>query len=306
MPPIAAELEPWRRRLYLPAYRISDAAKYSDVAPQTVTHWHHGDGRLGPALPGHRKREHLSYLQLVEVAFVATFRKLGVSLHRIRKARSYAAQVLNAEYPFAEYKWLTEGHHAMLDLIDVDVDASFGSLVVGDARGQIAWQEMVGARFAQFDYEEDLALKWHVRGRDIPVVIDPRKLLWGTYGRGRPHMGAQGTLERRGERFRHRGRLWARRRGDHACLGFRRDSAGSLKMGSTESSSFGDVPVLFFDRDVGNAVPRALGVLMLPTSVEYHQSHFPTDAQDDVWMAQIGALGMDADRPRQPTSSGRG
>ena len=167
-------VEPWRRRLYLPAYRTSDAARYSGVAAQTVTLWHHGDGRLGPALPGHRKRKHLSYLQLVEVAFVATFRKLGVSLQRIRKARTSAAQVLNAEYPFAEYKWLTEGHHAMLNLIDVDDDASIGSLVVGDARGQIAWQEMVGARFAQFDYEEDMALIWHVQGRNNPVVIDPR------------------------------------------------------------------------------------------------------------------------------------
>ena len=167
-------VEPWRRRLYLPAYQTSDAARYSGVAAQTVTHWHHGDGWLGPALPGHQKRKHLSYLQLVEVAFVATFRTLGVSLQRIRKARTYAAQVLNAEYPFAEYKWLTEGHHAMLNLIDVDDDASMGSLIVGDAHGQIAWQEMVGARFSQFDYEEDTALIWHVKGRESPVVIDPR------------------------------------------------------------------------------------------------------------------------------------
>ena len=176
MPSIIAErnVEPWRRRLYLPAYRISDAARYSGVAAQTVSYWHHGDGRLGPALPGHQKREHLSYLQLVEIAFVATFRMLGVSLQRIRKARTYAAQVLNAEYPFAEYKWLTEGHHAMLNLIDVDDDASLDSLVVGDADGQIAWQEMVGARFAQFDYEQEMALIWHVKGRDNSVVIDPR------------------------------------------------------------------------------------------------------------------------------------
>ena len=178
--------EPWRRRLYLPAYRISDAARYADVAPQTVTHWHHGDSRLGPALPGHQRRKHLSYLQLVEVAFVATFRKLGVSLQRIRKARTYAAQVLNAEYPFAEYKWLTEGHHAMLNLIDVDDEASIGSLIVGDAHGQIAWREVVGARFAQFDYEDDVALIWHVDGRDSPVVIDPRVSFGAPTVRGVP------------------------------------------------------------------------------------------------------------------------
>ncbi|MCY4528161.1 MAG: hypothetical protein OXD46_03905 [Chloroflexi bacterium] len=120
------------------------------------------------------KRQPLSYLDLIEVAFVATFRGLGVPLQRIRKARAYAAQVLNSEYPFAEYKWFTEGHHAMLDLRELEDDATIDSLVVGDAGGQITWEEIVGERFAQFDYEQDLALLWHVRGRNNPVRIDPR------------------------------------------------------------------------------------------------------------------------------------
>ena len=50
-------------------------------------------------------------------------------------------------------------------------------------------------------------------------------------------------------------------------------------------------PVLFFDRDVGTALPKALNVLRLPTRVEYLQNHFPTDSQDDVWMPVIGQYG---------------
>ena len=179
-------VEPWRRRLYLPAYRVGDAARYSGAASQSVAYWHHRGGELGPALPGRVKRQPMSYLELVEVAFVATFRSLGVSLQRIRRARAYAAQVLNAEYPFAEHAWLTEGHHVMLDLRRVDDDASLDSLIVGDADGQIAWREMVGERFAQFDYEHDLALIWHVLGRDKPVVIDPRVSFGAPTVRGIP------------------------------------------------------------------------------------------------------------------------
>ena len=167
-------IEPWRRRLYLPAYQVRDAARYSGAAPQTVSYWRYRGGELGPALPGRIKRQSLSYLDLIEVAFVATFRGLGVPLQRIRKARAYAAQVLNSEYPFAEYKWLTEGHHVMLDLRELEDDATIDSLVVGDSSGQITWEGMVGERFAQFDYEQDLALTWHVRGRNNPVTIDPR------------------------------------------------------------------------------------------------------------------------------------
>ena len=167
-------VEPWRRRLYLPAYQVRDAARYSGTASQTVSYWRYRGGELGPALPGRVRRQSLSYLDLIEIAFVATFRALGVPLQRIRKARAYAAQVLNSEYPFAEYKWLTEGHHVMLDLRELEDDATIGSLVVGDSSGQITWEEMVGERFNQFDYEQELALIWHVRGRNNPVTIDPR------------------------------------------------------------------------------------------------------------------------------------
>lgn len=166
--------EPWRRRLYLPAYQIGDSARYAGTAAQTVTYWHYHGGRLGAALPGRERRRPLSYLELIEVAFVSTFRSLGVPLQRIRRAREYAAQVLGAEYPFAEHRWLTEGHHVMLDLRDVDDDAAIGRLIVADARGQIAWQDLVGDRFSQFTYEHGLALIWRLRGVESPVLINPR------------------------------------------------------------------------------------------------------------------------------------
>ena len=50
-------------------------------------------------------------------------------------------------------------------------------------------------------------------------------------------------------------------------------------------------PVLFFDRDVGTAVPKALEVLSLPTTVEYHQNHFRQEAGDPEWMPVVGERG---------------
>ena len=50
-------------------------------------------------------------------------------------------------------------------------------------------------------------------------------------------------------------------------------------------------PILFFDRDVGIALPQALDILKLPCRVEYHQNHFPGDAQDDHWMPLVGNMG---------------
>ena len=172
--PNPRKVEHWRRRLYLPAYRVSDAARYSGTATQTVSYWRRQNEGLDPALSRPRKGQGLSYLELIEIAFVATFRAAGVPLQRIRKARTYAAQILKSEHPFAELRWRTEGHHVMLDLRDIDEDALIGNLVAADKDGQVAWPEVVADRFTQFDYHNDLALTWHVKGRDNLVVIDPR------------------------------------------------------------------------------------------------------------------------------------
>lgn len=165
---------PWKRRLYLPTYTVKDSARYVDTNLGTVTYWHYGGGSLGPALPGKKYRKPLSYLQLVEVAFVATFRKLGVSLQNIRKTREYASQHLNAEYPFAQYLWKTEGTNLLLELGEVEKEPEYNNLIVGNKWGQTTWKPLVKERFKQFDYEENMALIWHVMGREYPIIIDPR------------------------------------------------------------------------------------------------------------------------------------
>ena len=52
-----------------------------------------------------------------------------------------------------------------------------------------------------------------------------------------------------------------------------------------------DPTILFFDRDVGVTLPHVLGILKLPTRVEFHQEHFAIDARDDDWMPGVGRSG---------------
>ena len=192
---VKQNIAPWRRRLYLPAYRVSDAGRYAGVTTRTVSYWHFGKGRTSVALPGRSRREDLSYYQLVEVAFVATFRGLGVSLQRIRKARDYVAQVLKSEYPFADQSWLTEGHHVLLELRNIEGQAFVGHLVVADEHGQMGWQDLISDRFHQFDYEDGTALVWHLRGRDNPVSIDPRVSFGAPTVKGIPTWALKGRWD---------------------------------------------------------------------------------------------------------------
>jgi uncharacterized protein (DUF433 family) len=162
--------EPWRRRLFLPNYQIGEAAAYARISPQTVTAWHKIEAAM---LPERQRRAPLSYLQLIEVAVVAAFRKMSVPLKRIRAAREYAQRTLYSEFPFSEYRFKEEARHLYLDSEQVE-DIKPGTVAQADQEGQLEWEIVIG-RLKEFDYEKGgVVLQWHVAGRSSPIVIDPR------------------------------------------------------------------------------------------------------------------------------------
>lgn len=167
--------EPWRRRLYVASYQLSEAAKYAQVSAKTVADWHRVGGRKDMTLSVRTKGEALSYLQLIEVAVVAAFRKMNVSLKRIRDARDYCAKVLEVEYPFAQYKFKTDGKGLLMDYEQVVGAKGKGTLLRPDQGGQLAWDAVIGRRLKEFEYVDGgVAIRWHLAGPKSPVVIDPR------------------------------------------------------------------------------------------------------------------------------------
>lgn len=168
--------QPWLRRLYLPSYQVAEAAKYAGVSSQTVAAWHKLERQL---LSPRDDKASLSYLQLIEVAVVAAFRKMGVPMKNIRATRQYASHHLKSEYPFATFKFKENAKHLYLDSNDLD-DVAPGNVVATDQGGQLEWETVIG-RLREFDYEDEhgLALKWHVAGRSSPIIIDPR-IAFGT------------------------------------------------------------------------------------------------------------------------------
>jgi uncharacterized protein (DUF433 family) len=158
------------QRLYLPAYRFADAARLARTTPQSVTRWFRGYSvpghRMEPVLPMANGGTIISYLQLVEAAFVASFRYLGVDLDRLRRAHRYLRERFDIEHPFAAYRFATDGVHVL---------TQFGEeMVAVDQGGQLAMAEVIRARAAEFDYEDGLALRWRPRGPDSVVLVDPR------------------------------------------------------------------------------------------------------------------------------------
>lgn len=175
-----SSVEPWRRRLYLPAYTISDAARYAGANTQTVSYWFRGGGELGPALGGKEAGKALNYLQLIETAFVKTFRDAGVSLQRLRRARAYVQQRLKSDYPFARHDFQTDGFHVFMELSEIEPELGVDQLfIAADTPNQPGWALIVKERFQQFEYVDmdgdSLAVVWRPSEKQPAVVIDARK-----------------------------------------------------------------------------------------------------------------------------------
>jgi uncharacterized protein (DUF433 family) len=168
--------EPWRRRLYLPNYQIGEASRYADISPQTVAAWHKvTSSKKRPTLTLREKRAALSYMQLIEVAVVAAFRRSGISLKRIRDARDYISKQLNAEHPFAQYAFKTDGKHLLLDYQQIEGRKGQRKHLVADQGGQLEWDQIIGPLLKEFEYEhEGIVIRWHVGGPSSPIIIDPR------------------------------------------------------------------------------------------------------------------------------------
>jgi uncharacterized protein (DUF433 family) len=182
---------PWLRRLYLPAYQIAEAADYAQISSRTVIAWHKIESAL---LHERDRRAALSYMQLIEVAVVAAFRKAGVPMPRIRAARAYAARELKSEFPFAEYRFKENGKHLFLDSAEV-TDLNTNTVIQADQNGQLAWESVIG-RLHEFEYEAPgIVLKWHVAGPSSPIIIDPRISFGAPAVKGTPTWVIKGRYE---------------------------------------------------------------------------------------------------------------
>lgn len=166
--------EAWRGRLTIPNYGLGEAARYARVSPQTVASWHRRPGLEAKALPAREGGQPLSYMQLVEVAVVAALRQAGMSLKAIRQARDYLSTEFGNPYPFATYRFQTDGKELQVPFEQIIGPGGAGKLFSANSKGQLGWSEIIRTRLCEFEYDEDLALRWHVGGEGSSIIIDPR------------------------------------------------------------------------------------------------------------------------------------
>jgi hypothetical protein len=115
----------------------------------------------------------LSYLQLIEVAVVAAFRKSGLSLRTIRGVRDYVGREMQSRFPFAQHEFARSGNDLLVKY-DWEGAPEARKWLSAKLNGQLAWHDIIADSIQSFEYERELAIRWHVGGRGSPVIIDPR------------------------------------------------------------------------------------------------------------------------------------
>jgi uncharacterized protein (DUF433 family) len=183
-----AHTELWRQRLNVPTYRVIEAARYARTSTQTIGNWEEIRGNRRSVVTSRKTCESLSYLQLIEIGVVAAMRKSKLKLEKIREAREYLSSEFNSEFPFAQYRFKTDGKSLFMDY-DQIVPADKEKLLDVNEHGQLAWNQILSGLLHEFEYDSEAGtvLRWRVDGFDSPVRLDPRVAF------GAPHVSGIAT-----------------------------------------------------------------------------------------------------------------
>ncbi len=175
--------------LYTPA----DVARYIRSDAQKVKRWaagytylHRDQRRASPpviqtALEQTDNENILTFLDLIELCFVAEFRKHEVSLQTIRTSARRLAEILRMDHPFASCRVATDGMEifALLEREEITPEGMSREVFVEELRSQAGVFEEFVARFFVPQIEPDenrhFAGRWYPLGKDRRVVLDPAR-----------------------------------------------------------------------------------------------------------------------------------
>lgn len=115
----------------------------------------------------------LSFLDLIEVQFIAWFRRHEVSWKAIRVAAENAAKLLEFGHPFAKRSFFTDGKGILARIGESSGEHELINLV----SSQYEMDQLVcPLLYENLDFGEmDVANRWWPRGRSAGIVVDPAR-----------------------------------------------------------------------------------------------------------------------------------
>lgn len=117
----------------------------------------------------------LSFLDLVEVQFIAWFRQQGVSWRAIRVAAANAAKLLEFGHPFAKRDFFTDGSGILARIAKSSGEQELVNLVSSQYEIDQLVYPLLYQNLDFGEGEMDVANRWWPQGRRAGIVVDPAR-----------------------------------------------------------------------------------------------------------------------------------
>jgi len=173
-------------------YSVGEAARLLQVRADSLRRWiagytfrSYGVERFSRAVVEPQLRQvHpvrlLTFLDLIELKFVALFRQEGVSMPVIRAAAERGARLFSSDHPFAVRRFTTDGKTIFAVLAEPGARPSGVSnedLIQDLNRAQYVIGHIAEPYFRKIDWGTPEALRLWPLGRAGRIVIDPQRCL---------------------------------------------------------------------------------------------------------------------------------
>jgi len=166
-------------------YSPNEAARLLKTPVRTLRRWvdgytyrvrageQYGAPVISPQLPHPDETEILTFLDLMELYFIARFRREGVDLRTIRDAAERLAERYATDHPFATEQFFTDGRRIFADWLEKKTG---DRLTEELAKRQLVFDQFARPFFREvdFDFERRIRRYWPL-GKRARVVLDPTR-----------------------------------------------------------------------------------------------------------------------------------
>jgi uncharacterized protein (DUF433 family) len=163
-------------------YTLPDAALILNLPLSRLRQWvvpskMNSDGLLYSW--GEGRSRVFDFYELIEAVIIYNLRKVGVSMQKIKLARSTLEKILKCNYPFAKKIIRTDGSCILFDSRQIGEE---NILNISSHQIQSEFRDIVipFCKKIDFDSETDLAQKYWPLGKGKSILVDP------CHGFGRP------------------------------------------------------------------------------------------------------------------------
>ncbi len=163
---------------------MSETAALLQIPSRRVWRWYRGYGSAGrrhnPVVTQAASPSPLevSFLALAEGVVIRATRELGISLRRIRAARSFAQDRLGIDFPFASDVFRTDGASILYEFESATDEEPDGPLFVdvGERAAQTTLEGFITETVSLLTFtgvSEGWAHRFYPAGTEVPLYVDP-------------------------------------------------------------------------------------------------------------------------------------